>query len=57
MCHLFRYTVMVVTTVLVSRVSMSQQYFMKCHRPRLSDVQKTTISLLFELIRLRHKYL
>jgi len=48
---------MVVTTVLVSRVSMSQQYFIKCHRPRLSDVQKTTISLLFELIRLRHKYL
>jgi len=38
-------------------VSMSQQYFIKCHRHRLSDVQKTTISLLFELIRLRDNYL
>jgi len=39
------------------RVSMSQQYFIKCHRPRLPDVQKTSISLLFELIRLRDNYL
>jgi len=40
------------------RVSMSEQYFInKCHRHRLSDVQKTTISLLFELIRLRDNFL
>jgi len=41
------------------RVSMSQQYFIKCHRHRLPvpDVRKTTISLLFELIRLRDNYL
>ena len=34
------------------RVSMSQQYFIKCHHRRLSDVQKTTISLLYETITL-----
>jgi len=39
------------------RVSMSQQYFIKCHRHRLSDVQKSMISLLFELIRLGDNYL
>jgi len=36
---------------------MSQQYFIKCHRHRLSDVQKSMISLLFELIRLGDNYI
>ena len=31
---------------------MSQQYFVKCHHHRLSDVEKTTISLLYEFINL-----
>jgi len=34
------------------RLSMSQQYFVKCHHHRLSDVEKTTISLLYEFINL-----
>ena len=36
---------------------LSQQYFIKCHRHRLSGVQKSMISLLFELIRLGDNYL
>ena len=34
------------------RVSVSQQYFIKYHHHRLSDVRKTTISLLYDLINL-----
>ena len=39
------------------RVSMSQQYYMNCHHHRLSDVKKTTISLLYELVNFRDNYL
>ena len=39
------------------RISMSQQYFIKRHRHRHSDVRKTTISLLFKLLRPRDNYL
>jgi len=31
---------------------MSQHYFVKCHHHRLSDVEKTTINLLYEFINL-----
>jgi len=39
------------------RISMSQQYFIKRHRHEHSDVRKTTISLLFKLLRPRDNYL
>ena len=39
------------------RVSMPQQYFIRCHHNRLSDVRKNLISLLYELINLTDNYL
>jgi len=42
--------------IICGRVSMSQQYFIKCHHHKLSGVQKNVISLLCELINLGHNY-
>jgi len=41
------------------RVFMPQQYYMNsyCHHHGLSDVKKTTISLLYELVNFRDNYL
>ena len=39
------------------RASMPQQYFIRCHHNRLSDVRKNMISLLYELINLTDNYL